>query len=169
MKKSKKLLLIFTIVMVLVSFQIVYADINYNNICVNEDILQVFKIIGYVLNTVKILVPLILIVVGMIDFGKAVISSDEKALSKATSSLVKRFISGIIIFFIPTIVFALLNFTKITNENDGNGSFFLCTKCLLRPRTCQDATGEVEGTKPSTGTGAGSGSGPNSDVDQVIK
>lgn len=155
MKKNKELLLIFTIAMLLVSFQIVYADTDFKNICSNDDILQAFQIIGYVLNIIKILVPLILIVVGMIDFGKAVISSDEKALSKAASSLVKRFISGIIIFFIPTIVFALLNFTEITLENGNVGRFRSCTKCLLKPKLCGVPDGGIDangGGKPTDTT-----------------
>lgn len=134
MKKSNRNLVLFGIFM-LFNNCIVYAEdtINYNNICDNEGIMNAMQIVGYILNTIKILVPLILIVLGMVDFGKAVISSDEKALSKAASSLVKRFVAGIIIFYIPTIVFALLNTTHVSEENNKTGSFVKCTKCVLKP------------------------------------
>lgn len=133
-KKNKinRNLVLFGLFMLLMNFQVVFA-IDYKNICNNEEIMNTMQIVGYILNTVKILVPLILIVLGLVDFGKASISSDDKALSKATSSLFKRFIAGIIIFFIPTIVFAILNVTGVSNENNNEGSFVKCTKCVLKP------------------------------------
>ena len=40
-------------------------------------------------------------------------SSDEKAISKAVSQLVRRFISAVIVFFIPTIVSALFGIVGV--------------------------------------------------------
>ena len=50
------------------------------------------------------LVPIILIVLGTIDFGKAVISNDDKAVSKASKSLLTKIIIGVCIFFVPIII-----------------------------------------------------------------
>lgn len=111
------------------------GKIDYKNICGEEEIKNAMQIIGYVINLAKIIVPLIIIILGMVDFGKATISSDDKAISKAASSLVRRFVAGVIIFFIPTIVFALLNLLEVSNENNESGSFVECTKCMLKPNS----------------------------------
>ena len=66
---------------------------------------------------IKIAVPIIIIVMGSLDFGKAFISSDEDAMKKAQKKFIMRLIIGMVIFFIPTIVKALLN---IANQVWGN-------------------------------------------------
>lgn len=49
-------------------------------------------------------IPIILIVLGTLDLGKAVISSDDKAVKEAQSKLIKRCIYAILVFFIVTLV-----------------------------------------------------------------
>ena len=79
-------------------------------------------------------VPLLIIVFGMIDYFNAVTSSDENALSKATESLIKRLVSGIVIFFIPTLLWGILNLLDITDgiHDLDNTEFGACTRCLLK-------------------------------------
>lgn len=49
-------------------------------------------------------IPIILIVLGTLDLGKAVISSDDKAVKEAQSKLIKRCIYAILVFFIVTLI-----------------------------------------------------------------
>lgn len=58
---------------------------------------------------VKIAAPIILLVMGSVDFGQAVISQDKEALNKAFSKFVKRAIICVAIFFLPIIIEYLLN------------------------------------------------------------
>lgn len=58
---------------------------------------------------IKIAVPIIIIVLGAIDFGKAFIASDEDKMKKAQKQFIMRLIIGMVIFFIPSILNALLN------------------------------------------------------------
>ena len=53
---------------------------------------------------VQLGIPIILIALGTIDLGKAVIASNEEAIKKAQSMLIKRAIYAVAIFFIVTIV-----------------------------------------------------------------
>lgn len=72
---------------------------------------------------IKIAVPIILIVMGSLDFGKAFISSDEDAMKKAQKKFIMRLIIAIVIFFIPAIVNALLNIgDQVWNISNGNGT-----------------------------------------------
>ncbi|MBQ8902230.1 MAG: hypothetical protein IJY87_04080 [Bacilli bacterium] len=109
--------------------------LNYDSLCSDNNIKSAVKIIGYIILVIKWIVPLIIIVLGMIDFGKAAISNDEKAVNKATGALIRRFIAGIVIFFIPTIIMAALNAIQISKgiEKDTNTTFGACTKCLFDP------------------------------------
>ena len=50
---------------------------------------KVWQIVGYAIMIIKIIVPLVLIILGMIDFFKAIMDSDAKAISKTASSLLK--------------------------------------------------------------------------------
>ena len=92
---------------------------------------SVFYTIGMFLLVFKVVIPLILIVFGMIDLGKAVMSSDDKAVSKAAKSLLNRIIAGIVIFFVPTIVGVLFkmvgSFTAVRDQYD------ICADCISNP------------------------------------
>ena len=97
--------------------------------------LKVFKIIGYVIVVIKILVPIALIIFGSIDFAKAVISSNDDAIKKATSAVIQRAIIAVMVFFIPTIVYYFVGL--MGNAIDRNDSYFSnCNTCLLKPDDC---------------------------------
>lgn len=104
------------------------------------DTARLWGVLGYIVLVMKIVIPLLLIILGMVDLGKAVVSSDEKAMNKAVSSLIKRFIAAVIVFFVPTIVSALFNALSITNlGTDAN----ICIQCVTN----------VNGTDCNTGIG----------------
>ncbi len=58
---------------------------------------------------IQVGIPIVLIVMGTLDLGKAVLSSDEKEIKGAQGRLVKRCIYAVAIFFIVTIVTLLMN------------------------------------------------------------
>ena len=53
---------------------------------------------------IQIGIPIILVVMGSIDLGKAVLSSDDKEIKAATGRLIKRVIAAIAVFFVVWIV-----------------------------------------------------------------
>lgn len=93
--------------------------------CKSKGVLTTFNIIHVVLTIARICVPLILIIVSSIALFKAVISNDEKANSKAFKDLMVSIVVGLIVFFIPTIVYSIV---KLANAN--NDSFSRCQVCL---------------------------------------
>lgn len=114
------------------------TNLDYKSICSNDNvnnrlIRQAFKTVGYLLSVVKWIVPFILIILGMVDFGKAALSDDEGAVSKAMKALVRRIIASVVIFFIPTIVLAVLNAIEVSKGIESNTQFGACTKCLFDP------------------------------------
>lgn len=61
------------------------------------------------LNIIKIAVPIILMGFGIIDFSKALFSSDEGKMKDSQKKFIKRVVVAILIFFVPTIVELLLS------------------------------------------------------------
>ncbi len=72
---------------------------------------------------IQIGIPIILIVMGSIDLGKAVLSSDEKAIKAAQGMLVKRCIAAVAVFFVVTIVSLLMGlFSNLNSTDKGEGT-----------------------------------------------
>lgn len=106
-----------------------YAATTDPDFCLRTS--AIWQFVGYGLYALKILVPLAIIAFGIVDFVKAVLSSDDKAIKSATVSLAKRMIAGVVIFFIPTIVTVIFNFIEnFTGSLDGIEE---CKTCLLSP------------------------------------
>ena len=91
----------------------------------------IWQIIGWVLWVFKIVIPIVIIVFGMIDLGKAVVASKDDEIKKSVKSLVMRAIAGIIIFFIPTLVAAI--FSLVGEFNDNREEYDKCAACISNP------------------------------------
>ena len=118
----------------------VSETINYEDICSsgNTGIMKAIKIVGNVVSICTWIVPMLIIVFGMIDFGKAVISSDDKAMNKATKSLITRIIIGVVVGLLPTTILAILGLLENLGAEDVfNNSFGACTKCILDVSKCE--------------------------------
>lgn len=69
---------------------------------------ELLDLIARLLNYVQIGAPILLIVLGIVDFSQAILSDDKDALKKATSKFVKRAIICVAIFFLPLIINLIL-------------------------------------------------------------
>lgn len=61
------------------------------------------------LSIVRMVVPILLVVLGILDFTKAIFSSSEDAMKKAQAKFIKRIIAAIIVFLLPVLVNLLLD------------------------------------------------------------
>lgn len=90
---------------------------NYNDSC--RGLTPVIRVIRKgVFPIVQIGIPLILVLLGTIDLGKAVISSDDKEVKAAQSRLIKRCIYAVAIFFVVTLVTVLMSIISETADDD---------------------------------------------------
>lgn len=69
---------------------------------------EVMSFLKTVFTWIRIAIPILLIILGMIDFSQVIISQDPDAMKKCTSKFTKRCIVAIIIFFLPTIIMLIL-------------------------------------------------------------
>ena len=85
-------------------------------ICVPD---QITGIVSTIVTIIKIGVPIILIVMGMIDMGKAVASQKDDEIKKGQKTLISRCIAAGIVFFVTAIVQLLVSIVA-TGDNDKN-------------------------------------------------
>ena len=67
---------------------------------------------------IQIGIPILLIVMGTVDLGKAVISSDEKEVKGAQGRLIKRCIYAVLIFFMTTLVTIIMGLVATANDEN---------------------------------------------------
>ncbi len=83
-----------------------------------SDTKNVWTLVGKILNIFRIVIPILVVIFGMIDLGKAVVASDDKAIKTAAKQLLMRFIAGLVIFFIPELVKAAFGLLGNTIDSD---------------------------------------------------
>ena len=69
-----------------------------------EGLGPIVSVVKSLFNIIKILVPIALLIMGVIDLAKAVLASDDKEIKAAESKLVKRAIAAVAVFFAVTLV-----------------------------------------------------------------
>lgn len=78
------------------------------------------NITSLVVDIIKMVVPFMLIVMGMLDLGKAVIASKEDEIKKAQSLFIKRIIAAVLVFFIVAIVQLVFGILADADGSDGS-------------------------------------------------
>ena len=71
-------------------------------------------LLNMILNYIRIIGPVLVVLLSAIDFIKAVIGTDEKAMKEAQSKLIIRLVAAIALFLVPTLVQLLLSFINAT-------------------------------------------------------
>ncbi len=74
-----------------------------------SDLAPVIRLVKSVVGLIQFGVPILLIVFGMIDLGKAVMSSKEDEMKKAQGTLLKRFLYAVAVFLVVTLVMFVMN------------------------------------------------------------
>ncbi len=89
---------------------------------------MIVGIIGTIYNGIKIGVPIILIIVGMVGMGKAIAQQKEDEIKKAQSTLIKQAVAAVIVFLMFQLV--QLGMSALNVKNDSN---WQCVKMILIP------------------------------------
>ncbi|MDD3896200.1 MAG: hypothetical protein PHP49_04160 [Bacilli bacterium] len=109
-------------------------DIDVSGFCSQAS--SILQFVGWVLTFFKIGIPLVIIAYGMIDFGKAVVASEDKEIKDQTRRLLYRALAGVIIFFIPTLVMWVFSAITEYGTASSKANFEQCKTCVLSPWDC---------------------------------
>ena len=97
------------------------------DISTDPEFAPIWNVVGIVINIIWIGVPILLIVLGSIDLGKAVISSKEDEVKKAKKSLLNRFLYAVLVFCVVWIVQIVMGaITKIGIKGSDTSSWDKC-------------------------------------------
>lgn len=94
--------------------------------CTNPDILKVIYFFNIIIDIIRIIIPIALIILGIIDFSKSVINSDEKSQKKSFNLFLKRLFYGILVFTVPWVVEVLMVTLGNLLDKDNMGNFTDC-------------------------------------------
>ena len=100
--------------------------LDANSICGAIDN-NLAELIHTIITIIKIGIPVLLIIFGMLDFAKGVIASKEDEIKKAQMTFVKRLIAAVIVFFVVSLVQIVVRFVAGNDE----GSVMGCFNCFV--------------------------------------
>ena len=89
-------------------------DLDCPDIIDINDVGSVGWILNTILNYMKIIGPILVVLLSAIDFVKAVVGFDEKAMKEAQNKLIIRLVAAVCLFLVPTLVQLLLSFINQT-------------------------------------------------------
>ena len=94
------------------------------------ELVTLIKIVKLALGLIQIVVPILLIIFATLDLAKAVTTQDDKAMTKAISTVGKRIVFAIAVFLVVVIVQLVMNMVSSNVQNSGSdtglGTFTSC-------------------------------------------
>ena len=111
------------------------STFDTESFCSKNTVKGAFRVIGWVIIFLKILVPIIIIGLGSFDVFKAVTAGKSDEVGKSVKTLVMRVIAGIIVFLVPTLMDFVIKFVSGGEEiySEQDGTFKNCTYCMFHP------------------------------------
>lgn len=94
------------------------------NVIIDEKIPQT---VSTAINVIKIAVPILLVIFGMLDLFKGITAQKEDEMKKGQQLFVKRLISGVLVFFVFVIVQLLVSFAA----GGDNTTIMDCVDCFI--------------------------------------
>lgn len=89
-----------------------------------SDTQPIWHLIGVIVRIIQIGIPVIIILLGTIDLGKAVIASKDDEIKSAQKMFVKRLIYGLVVFFVVMVVRWV--FSVVEGGADSTASVCFC-------------------------------------------
>ncbi len=133
-KQFFKVLSIFLFFVIFIGTSIVYAATSTEiSFCDYGGVRRAFKIVGILLNFIKVIVPLIIVFTSMSSFFGLILSGKVDDLKAKLMQVTKNVIAGLIIFFLPTVINYAIE-TLVGHEEEAG--FTACTTCMLDTDHC---------------------------------
>ena len=103
-----------------------------------------WKVIGVGVSIIKIMVPILIIITGMLPFFKAIMKGTPEELMAAFKTLLFKILAGLIVFLAPAIVTATIEL--LVDYDDNNSTIKVCTSCVNSPNggVCEGAINEYK-------------------------
>lgn len=103
------------------------------NVFGTEVISPIDSTIHYVYLGIQVVVPILLIVFGMIELGKAIAAQKEDEIKKAQSGFLKKLVLAVLVFLVFAIVNFVVNFAAGNDDEneDNKNNIWNCVDDLI--------------------------------------
>ena len=128
MKKKKMLFIALFILLIKIEPVSAMKVINCGGL--NEVPYVPLRFVGRVINIIKVVTPIVLIIMGMVDMARATTANSEKDMDASRKRFMKRIVYAVMVFFVISVVqllFSILKTSVFKNENNLLG----CMTCVL--------------------------------------
>ena len=102
-------------------------------------------VVSMIITIIKIVVPIVLIIFGMMDLAKAIMAQKEDEIKKGQQTFIKRLIAAVIVFFVITIVQMVITFVSGDDESITN-----CFNCFVNGTVGKNGCTVVTGGSSNT-------------------
>lgn len=94
----------------------------------------VVNIVHLIIMAIQIVVPILLIIFGMIDFAKAVVGGDEDKIKAGQKIFIKRLIAAIVVFLVVTVVKLLVGLVAQVGAEGATADVWNCVQEFVNGR-----------------------------------
>ena len=77
-----------------------------------------YNLVSDAITMIEVIVPILLIILGMVDFAKSVASNDEDKIKAGQRSFIKRLIAGIVVLLVIACTKLVLSVTADLDSGD---------------------------------------------------
>ena len=115
---------------------------------------EIFNLTALIIRCIKIVVPILLIIWGMLDFAKSIIAKKEEDIKKYRSAFIGRLISAALVFLVIVIVQLIVNLVdgveRQSSDGDTIGDVWSCSKKFINGVDASDSDTEASDASSSS-------------------
>ena len=94
--------------------------------CSDPSVEKIMHLVRLIITLIKIGIPILLVIFGMLDLGKAVMAGKEDEMKKFQGALIKRVIYAVVVFLVITIVQLVMTLVSEVDSDVDNQSWYQC-------------------------------------------
>lgn len=113
------------------------CNISIKNVCEEPTVARTLQFLGFIVFLVKIMVPVIIIGMGVMNLFKIMTSDKPEEAPKYVKSILVRIIIGAIIFLLPSILSFIFGLAENVISSKKTTDFDNCVNCILSPNKCE--------------------------------
>ena len=89
---------------------------------------RLVKIVNIIVKIIQIGIPILLIILGMIDFGKSLVSQKEDEMKKSQRTFISRLITAMMVFLVIFVAKIAIRFVADKSESS---TVLSCVDCFI--------------------------------------
>lgn len=90
------------------------------------------NVVHLIVVAIQVVVPILLIIWGMIDFAKSIIGQDEDKIKAGQKTFMRRLIAAVVVFLVVTIVNLAINLAaSVGGEGNDASTAWTCAQELI--------------------------------------